>query len=124
VTPEEEVTAAAQGRARDLASGDAVRLRFLLHPDFVWTAHTGDTFDRSAYVARNTDGTTRWRSQDLGRPEVTVVGQTAILRAVVTDVVDGDDGPTTFRMPMTQVWTRTSSGWRCLGGHAGPQHGV
>lgn len=112
--------AAARSRAHALASGDADRLRSLLHPDFVWTAHTGNTFDRSAYVARNTDGTTRWRSQDLGRTEVTVDGGTAILRTVATDVVDGDDGPATFRMPMTQVWTRTSSGWRCLAGHAGP----
>jgi predicted kinase/ketosteroid isomerase-like protein len=121
VTPEEEVVAAAHSRAHALAIGDAVRLRSLLHPDFVWTAHTGDTFDRSAYVARNTDGTTRWRSQDLGRPEVAVDGGTGVLRTVITDVVDSDDGPVTFRMPMTQVWTRTSSGWRCLGGHAGPR---
>lgn len=121
MTPEEEVVAAAHSRAHALANGDADRLRSLLHPDFVWKAHTGDSFDRSAYVARNTDGTTRWRSQDLGRPEVTVDEDTAVLRTVVTDVVDGDDGPATFRMPMTQVWTRSASGWRCLGGHAGPR---
>ncbi|WP_432478720.1 nuclear transport factor 2 family protein [Nocardioides sp. GXQ0305] len=121
MTAADEVVAAAQARADALAVGDADRLRGLLHPEFVWVAHTGESHDRAAYVARNTDGTTRWRAQRLGGPTVTVVGDTAVLRTSVTDVVDGADGPATFRMPMTQVWTRTADGWRCLGGHAGPR---
>ena len=117
-----EVLAAAEARARALADGDAAALTALLHPDFHWTTHTGQRLDRTSYVDRNTDGRTRWRSQTLLDPEVVVVGDTAVLRTVVDDVVRaGDDGTARFRMPMTQVWVDTGRGWQCLAGHAGPR---
>ncbi len=50
-----------------------------------------------------------------------VVGDTAVLYAEVTDVVVRDDGSETYRMPMTQVWVREGSDWKCLAGHAGPR---
>ena len=82
----------------------------------------GTTYDRAEYVRRNTGGVTVWRSQELADTRVVVVGDTAVLYAQVSDVVTGVDGqPETFRMPMTQVWVRGSSGWTCLAGHAGPR---
>jgi ketosteroid isomerase-like protein len=116
-----EVLAAAEARAAALADGDAAALVSLLHPDFHWTTHVGTHLDRAAYVERNTGGQTTWRSQTLHDPEVTVVGETAVLRAVVDDVVSTPDGDERFRMPITQVWVRTDAGWQCLAGHAGPQ---
>ncbi len=118
----EQVVAAARARADALAAGDAVRLTALLHPDFRWTSHVGETFDRTEYVRRNTEGHTVWRSQELTGIEVDVVGDTAVLRAQVTDVVVSEDGePEAFTMPMTQVWVREGQAWRCLAGHAGPR---
>ncbi len=116
------VLAAAQERAGALADADADRLSALLHPKFRWTSHVGKTYDRAEYVRRNTEGHTVWRSQELGSTEVVVVGDTAVLRAEVTDVVlaEGRE-PETFRMPMTQIWVRDGGTWRCLGGHAGPR---
>ncbi|PKH40983.1 conserved hypothetical protein [Nocardioides alpinus] len=117
-----DVIAAAEARAAALADGDAARLLELLHPDFCWTTHTGQVFDRTDYVRRNTEGVTVWRSQALVDPRVRVVGDTAVLLAEVADVVLGADGePETFRMPMTQVWVRRGAGWVCLAGHAGPR---
>ena len=116
------VIAAAEARAAALADGDAARLADLLHEDFRWTAHVGDTYDREEYVRRNTQGHTVWRSQTLVDPEVVVVGETAVLYAQVSDVVQSSTGGSeTFRMPLTQVWVRSNSGWRCLAGHAGPR---
>ena len=118
----EQVISAAEERASALALGDAERLSGLLHADFKWTTHLGDTYGRSEYIHRNTEGPTAWRSQELGSPEVVVVGGTAVLYAEVTDVVLSDDGESeTFRMPMTQVWVRLEGGWKCLAGHAGPR---
>jgi ketosteroid isomerase-like protein len=118
-----DVTSAAEARAAALESGDVEQLTRLLHEDFRWTSHTGDTYDRSEYIRRNTRGQTVWRSQDLGSPHVVVVGDTAVLYAEVTDVVVVGAGELeTFRMPMTQTWTRQADGWRCLAGHAGPCH--
>ena len=89
---EEEVIAAAKERASALAVGDAERLSGLLHEDFRWTTHMGETYNRSEYVRRNTEGHTVWRSQDLSSAEVVVVGDTAVLFAEVADVVlSGDD---------------------------------
>lgn len=119
-TTEQEVVAAATERAVALASGDAVALAELLHPRFSWTSHRGEAFDRSAYLDNNTGGRTVWDRQELGDPEVVVVGDVAVLRAVVTDVVAGDAGSEMFRMPVTQVWVRGVEGWQCLAGHAGP----
>ncbi|MFY9913243.1 MAG: hypothetical protein WAK18_01145 [Nocardioidaceae bacterium] len=50
-----------------------------------------------------------------------VAGDTAVLYAEAIGVVLANgDVPTTFRMPMTQVWVRQRGDWRCLTGHAGP----
>jgi ketosteroid isomerase-like protein len=115
--PHDEVLTAAHRRAQALANADAETLTELLHPEFVWTTHTGDVLDREAYVRRNTDGTTRWRAQHLGEPDITVVGDAAVLRATVTDEVEAG----TSTMPMTQVWVRDEGRWVCVGGHAGPR---
>ena len=117
-----QVIRAAEARANALADGDADRLAALLHPEFRWTTHVGETHDRDEYVRRNTEGHTVWRAQTLLDAHVVVVDDTAVLRCEVTDVVlAGDDEPATFRMPMTQVWVRTDGRWSCLGGHAGPR---
>ena len=122
MSDEMEVVRAAEARAAALAAGDASSLVEILHEDFRWTSHDGDTYDRAEYVRRNTEGVTVWRSQTLGDPTVVVVGDTAVLVAQVRDVVLSPTGdPEAFRMPMTQVWVRDGSGWRCLAGHAGPR---
>lgn len=118
----QEVVRAARERAAALAAGDPVRLSALLHEDFCWTSHLGETFGRAEYIRRNTGGGTVWRSQRLGDVEVAVVGDTAVLCAEATDEVVAEDGATErFRMPMTQVWVRTEGTWACLAGHAGPR---
>jgi ketosteroid isomerase-like protein len=119
---EREVMSAAEERASALAAGDAERLSALLHGEFRWTSHAGDTYSRSEYIRRNTEGDTVWRSQQLSTAEVVVVGDTAVLYAHVSDVVlSENDEPETFRMPMTQVWVRLDHDWKCLAGHAGPR---
>ena len=117
-----QVIQAAEARASALADGDADRLSELLHEDFRWTSHVGETYDRAEYIRRNTQGHTTWRSQTLLEPEVVIFGETAVLYAEVTDVVlAGGDESETFRMPMTQVWVRMDNDWVCLAGHAGPR---
>jgi ketosteroid isomerase-like protein len=121
VNAQQQVLVAAQERAAALAAGDAERLVQLLHEEFRWTSYVGDAYDRAEYIRRNTEGGTAWRSQELGDVAVVVVGDTAMLHAEVTDVVQRDGKDETFRMPMTQVWVRQGRGWRCLAGHAGPR---
>ncbi len=118
----EQVIRSAETRASALAEADSETLLRLLHQDFRWTSHRGETYDRAEYIRRNTQGVTVWRSQQLRGIDVVVVGDTAVLYAEAIDVVLGDDDePTTFRMPMTQVWVGSGAGWRCLAGHAGPR---
>ncbi|MET9242831.1 nuclear transport factor 2 family protein [Nonomuraea sp. NPDC003709] len=120
---EQEVIAAALERADALAGGDPDRLRRLLHPDFHWTSHLGEQFDREDYVRSNTAGATTWKKQSLTDAEVVVVGQqVAVLRCVAADdVVSGESVRSTFRMPMTQTWVNEGDRWLCLAGHAGPR---
>jgi ketosteroid isomerase-like protein len=108
-------------RATALAEADGERLAALLHEDFRWTSHLGETYGREEYVRRNTQGQTVWKSQDLGEPEVVVAGDAAVLLAEVTDVIVRDGEELTFRMRVTQVWVRGDDGWLCLAGHAGPR---
>ena len=119
------VLEAAERRARALAAGDAEALRALLHPDFRWTSHAGERFDRATYVAANAGGTTRWVGQRLDEVEVVLAGPTAVLRCVVTDTIARGAGTEDFRMPMTQVWVRGHRDgqppWVLLAGHAGPR---
>lgn len=117
----QQVLAAARARAEALADGDPNRLGDLLHAEFRWTSHTGETFDRTSYVESNSSGATVWRSQALAEPEVIVLDNVAVLRTIVEDVIRATSGEEVFRMPMTQVWIRTDEAWKCLAGHAGPR---
>lgn len=118
----DEVLVAAWERAAALAARDEDALRRLLHPEFGWTSHRGDRFDRESYLDSNRGSGNVWHGQQLREPTVTVVGDTAVLHCTAVDTVDlAGRGPETFVMPMTQTWVRTSDGWRCLAGHAGPR---
>jgi ketosteroid isomerase-like protein len=116
----DEIVAAAQSRAAALVAADTDQLNALLHEDFRWTSHRGETYRRDEYIRHNTDGRTLWRSQEMTDTDVVVVGDTAVLYAEVVDVVASGEEPQAFAMPMTQVWVRTDDRWQCLAGHAGP----
>ena len=116
-----DVLAAAEARAGALARRDATALTALLHPAFSWTSHTGDTFDRAAYVAEQHRGFGHLARAAARAGEVTVVGDTAVLRCTAQDDVETEAGRQLFRMPMTQVWVRDGTRWLCLAGHAGPR---
>jgi hypothetical protein len=119
VNQADEVLRAAEVRAAALADGEPDRLRRLLHPEFQWTSHRGERYDRESYVLANTREL-RWVRQRLEDPEVTVVGDTAILLCTVHDTVVRDTEQLSLRMPVTQVWVRAHQTWVLLAGHAGP----
>ena len=114
------VLARVEARSAALADADPEALRALLHPEFRWTSHVGDSFDRESYIRANTTGQTVWRAQTVLDPEIVVVGDAAVLRCTVVDEVGAVDVET-FRMPMTQCWVRVDGEWMCLAGHAGPR---
>jgi len=118
---EQNVIAAAEQRAAALADANLTELRRLMHPKLQWTTHRGDVFDRDAYVAANTGRSLVWHEQRLEQPSVTVVGQAAVLTAIVVDVVDREGTRETFRMRVTQTWVREGHEWQCIAGHAGPR---
>ena len=91
-----------------------------MHPDLRWTTYTGLVLDRDSYIAGNTDGSLVWHAQRLEQPTVTVVGDTAVLTAVVVDEVEHEGKRETFRLRLTQTWVRSGGAWQCIAGHAGP----
>ena len=115
----DEVLMVAEMRASALAAGEPDRLRRLLHPEFRWTSPRGDRLDREGYVRVNTHDV-RWVKQRLEDPEVTVVGDTAIVLCTAHDTVVRDGVEIELRVPVTQVWVRSHRSWVCLAGHAGP----
>lgn len=64
------------------------------------------SFDREAYLSKNTGYSNDWYGQRLDEPQVVVVGGVAVLRCVVVDDVDVGAGRQSYRMPMTQTWVR------------------
>jgi hypothetical protein len=118
----DEVLRLAEARAAALVEGEPDRLRRLLHPEFQWTSHRGERYDRESYVLANTREL-RWMKQRLEDPEVTVVGDTAILLCTVNDTVVRDGEELSFVLPVTQVWVRAHRSWVLLAGHAGPELG-
>ena len=89
-----------------------------MHPDLQWTTFRGEVLGCEDYIAGNTGGDPRWRAQRLDDVKVVVVGDTAVLTALVTDEVTRDGQDLSFRLRLTQTWVRTPEGWRCLSGHA------
>jgi hypothetical protein len=118
VPAEEAVADAAVRRAAALVAGDGVLLGLLMHPSLQWTTFRGEVLGYADYIAGNTHGDLRWRSQRLEDVKVTVAGDTAVLTAAVTDEVPRDGSELVFQLRMTQTWVRTPEGWRCLAGHA------
>jgi uncharacterized protein (TIGR02246 family) len=117
----DQVLLAAEQRAAALAAGDPEALRALMHPSLQWTTFKGDVLSREQYIAGNTGGVLTWRSQRLEHARVVVVGDTAVLTALVIDEVRKDGQDQSFTLRLTQTWVRAESGWRCLAGHAGPE---
>ncbi len=117
---EQEVLAAARRRSQALVARDADALRALHHPALKWTTHRGETKDRDAYVAGNTQTDLVWRAQALERTEIAIVGDTAILTAIVYDEFERGGEPHSHRMHLSQTWVRGADGWVCLAAHAGP----
>jgi hypothetical protein len=115
----DDVLTVAELRASALVAGEPDRLRRLLHPEFRWTTHRGERLDREGYVRANTRDL-RWTKQRLEDPEVTVVGDTAILLCTAHDTVVRDGVEMYLVAPVTQVWVRAHKGWVCLAGHSGP----
>ena len=113
-----EVAEAAIRRAAALAAGDATALRLLMHPDLQWTTFRGEVLGYEEYIAGNTGGNLRWRSQRLEGVTVSGTDDTAVLTAAVTDEVSRDGRDDTFHLRLTQTWVRTPQGWRCIAGHA------
>jgi ketosteroid isomerase-like protein len=118
---EQAVITAAEQRATALVAGDVSELKRLMHPKMRWTTHRGDVLDRDTYVAGNTDGSLVWQEQRLEEATVTVVGDTAVLTAVVVDEVKRGGERETFRLRLTQTWVRYGGTWQCIAGHAGPR---
>jgi ketosteroid isomerase-like protein len=120
-TDAEQVLDAAQRRAAALVAADADALRDLMHPALQWTTFKGDVLSRDQYIAGNTEGGLVWRSQRLHGATVAVVGDTAVVTALVIDEVHKDGRDQTLALRLTQTWVRAGSGWQCLAGHAGPK---
>jgi ketosteroid isomerase-like protein len=118
---DEQVLDAAQRRAAALVARDADALTALMHPALQWTTFKGDVLSLDQYVAGNTAGGLVWRSQRLEDAHVEVVGDTAILTALVIDEVHKEGRDQTFTLRLTQTWVRAEAGWQCLAGHAGPK---
>jgi ketosteroid isomerase-like protein len=117
----EQVLLVAEQRAIALAAGDPDALRALMHPSLQWTTYKGDLLSREQYVAGNTGGVLIWKSQRLEGTRVVVIGDTAVLTALVTDEVRRDGQDQSFTLRLTQTWVRAESGWQCLAGNAGPE---
>jgi ketosteroid isomerase-like protein len=120
MSAEDEVLAAAQSRAAALAAGDESALRALLHPDFGWTSHTGERFDRERYVRSNIEGATLWHHQSIDHATLAVEGAVVVLRCIVADDVTVAGRRRVHRMPCTQTWVASDGRWQLLAGHAGP----
>ena len=94
-----------------------------MHPELQWTTFKGDVLSLDQYIEGNTGGVLAWVSQRLDDPCVVVVGDTAVLTALVTDEVQKEGHVVTFSLRLTQTWVRAGGSWRCLAGHAGPEVG-
>ena len=112
---------AAERRAAALVAGDRQALTTLMHPSLQWTTFAGEVLSRERYIAGNTGEALTWRSQRLDDAVVAVVGDTAVLTALVIDEVTRGGRDLTFALRLTQTWVRVGDGWQCLAGHAGPQ---
>jgi hypothetical protein len=109
MSDEHAVLSAAVARAAALSRGNAADLERWLHPQFCWTSHTGERFDRRTYIESNVGtGAIRWHAQHLDDVSVSVVADTAVVRCTVRDDVETGDGRRIYRMPVTQTWCVTT----------------
>jgi hypothetical protein len=120
MTVRDEIVAAAEARSRALVARDAEALRALHHADLRWTTHRGDVRDRDRYVRGNTEEDLVWRDQRLSEVDVVVVGEAAVLTALVHDEFERAGEPGAHSMRLTLTWVRENGTWRVLAGQAGP----
>jgi hypothetical protein len=120
MTVHRDVLAVVTARAEALAGQDWSVVDGQLHPDFVYTNSRGEQLSRSDYLDFLRDGPLRWRRQSLESPLVRVVGDVAVLAAVVVDDLLVDGEPLVLRFATTQTYVRDDGAWRYLAGQTSP----
>lgn len=117
---DDDVLAVIQARAAALPVQDWAAVEAQLHADFVYTNSRGEHLSKPDYLDFLRNGPLRWRRQSLESPAVVVVGDVAVLAAVVVDdlIVDGE--PHVIRFATTQTYVRDQDGWRYLAGQTAP----
>jgi hypothetical protein len=113
-----EILAAAERRSAALVARDPAALRALHHPQLRWTTHRGEVRNLDAYVRGNTEGDLVWRAQRLSEADVVIVGDTAVLTALVHDEYERAGEPGAHAMRLTLTWVRKDGAWQVLAGHA------
>lgn len=88
-----------------------------------WTTFKDDVLSLDQYIEGTTGRVLTWRSQRLDDPSVVVVGDTAVLTALVVDEIQKEGHDLTFSLGLTQTWIRAGGRWQCLASHAGPEIG-
>ena len=115
----DDVLAASARRSAALVARDREALLALLHPDLRWTLPSGEVRDLERYVAGNTAGALVWRDQTMSDVDVVVVGDTAVLTALVHDEYERAGVAGAHDVRLTLTWVREDGAWRVLAGHSG-----
>jgi hypothetical protein len=112
------VLEASARRSAALVARDPDALRALLHPDLRWTLPSGEVRQRERYIAGNTAGELVWRDQTKSEVDVVIVGDTAVLTALVHDEYERAGVPGSHDVRLTLTWVREDGAWRVLAGHS------
>jgi hypothetical protein len=118
VSDHDDVIAASRRRSAALIARDPDALRALLHPGLRWTLPSGEVRDLERYVAGTTAGELVWRDQQFSDVDVVVVGDTAVLTALVHDEYERAGVPGAHDVRLTLTWVREEGAWRVLAGHS------
>jgi hypothetical protein len=114
-----ELVRLAKARSDALVRKDAETLGRILADEFVYTNASGESFDKSNYLARYVQSPDmQWLAQDLDGVEVRLFGETAVLTCRVHDRAKFGTQTLDAYFQSTFVYLKTSAGWRCVAGHS------
>jgi ketosteroid isomerase-like protein len=111
---EAKVASAVETMRAAMVASDGKALDKLVEKELTYGHSSGKLQDRAAFI-KDLDGTNSFKSVDLSKQSIDVVGDNAVVRHTFDSVNNLPDGKTTnSHIGVLQVWKKHPQGWRLL----------
>ena len=111
---ERDVTAAVEMLKQAMVDGDKVQLEYIAAPELSYGHSSGKVEDKAAFVDALTSGKSDFVAIDLTEQTIRVIGNTAIVRHILTAKTNDNGTPGNAHIRILLVWQKQQGKWKLI----------